>query len=95
MAETLTDRDREIVREALDFYADACDNWEEIEEAAQRFELVTDQARRIPTRKERRMLSLAELSALVDLRELIADHPDEYPTGSYDALTAAIETERS
>ena len=48
MAETLTDRDREIVREALDFYADACDNWEEIEEAAQRFELVADQPDEYP-----------------------------------------------
>ena len=37
MAETLTDREREIVREALDFYSDACENWEEIEEVAQRF----------------------------------------------------------
>lgn len=34
---TLTEREREIVREALDFYADACDdNWEEIEAVGRR-----------------------------------------------------------
>lgn len=32
-------------------------------------------------------------AALVDLRELVADHPDEYPTGSYEALTNAIRKE--